>query len=324
MDTSLFKNVRRVITHHNCPDGMGSAIMLHCVFPHIKPEFYHHKQPEYLNLPAEEGMLFCDIIPPEHRAEEFVPVDPIVLDHHKGVEHVVAMYERGVFADEKKEPGVSGTTLAYREIFEPHVRKRIAACEPILRKAGEFARLAGIRDTWQKGDPDFERACHQAAMLTFYPWEHWRDNAVSDMFGKHTEAFNDEMTVGENIYEKRMRDAAKCAKNSIVFKSKGYKVAVFNDPDRLCSDVAELHRKSGANVVAGFYYVDDGDGPNIIYSLRCDERFNVAEMAKALGGGGHSKAAGFSVPMDFEGVNPFLRFKDLFDEYVENNGCERL
>jgi oligoribonuclease NrnB/cAMP/cGMP phosphodiesterase (DHH superfamily) len=324
MDVSLFKDVKRIITHGGCPDGMGSAVMLHCVFSDIEPEFYHHKQPEYLNLVPEEGMLFCDIIPPEHRAEEFVPYNPVVLDHHKGVEHIVAMYgERGVFADEKKEPGVSGTTLAFREIFAPSINER--GNEGALRKASEFARLAGIRDTWQKKDPDWEKACHQAAMLTFYPWEHFSSNSYSEIFGLSYEAFPDEMKVGENIYAKRMRDAKKCLNNSVVFRSNGYKVAVFNDPDKLCSDVAEMHRQNHtADVIAGFYYVDDGEGTNIIYSMRCNQLFNVQEMASALGGGGHTKAAGFSITMNIEDVNPFLRFKELFDDYVENNGWARL
>jgi oligoribonuclease NrnB/cAMP/cGMP phosphodiesterase (DHH superfamily) len=329
MDVSLFEGVNRIVTHGNCPDGMGSAVILRCVFPGIEPEFYHHKQPEYLNLVPEEGMLFCDITPPEHRAEDFVSVNPIVLDHHKGVEHIVGLYgERGVFADESKEPGVSGTTLAFREILEPYIRKvftKLQNPQKALQKAGEFARLAGVRDTWQKQDPDWESACHQAAMLTFYPWEHWADRAASEMFNPYySQAFSDEMDVGQNIYAKRMKDATKCIKNSIVFKSCGYKVAVFNDPDRLCSDVAEMHRQNGVDVVAGFYYVDDGEGPNIIYSIRCNEKFNVQTMASSLGGGGHSKAAGFSVTTQIQDINPFLRFKELFDKFVENNGCARL
>lgn len=326
MDTSLFENVKRIITHVNCPDGMGSAIMLNCVFPDIEPEFYHHKQPEYLNLVPEEGMLFCDIIPPEHRASEFVPFRPIVLDHHKGVDWVVALYgERGVFADEKKEPGVSGTTLAFREVLAPHLGKRMPNNVVSLRKAAGFARLAGVRDTWQKKDPSWERACHQAAMLTFYPWEYWKERVASEVFNPHSmDMFKNEMEVGQKIYEKRMRDSNRCVQNSIVFKTNGYKVAVFNDPDRLCSDVAEMHRKNGVDVIAGFYYVDDGEGPNIVYSLRCNDLFNVKDMAIALGGGGHSEAAGFSIVTDIEDVNPFLRFKDLFDNYVEENGWARL
>jgi len=327
MDWNLLKNTKRIITHSNCPDGMGSAIILRVVFPEIEPEFYHHSQDEYLNLKAEEGMLFCDIIPPEHRAQEFVDVNSIVLDHHKGVEHIVDMFgELGIFADEKKEPGVSGTTLAWREVFVPWSQEltdfskedyfgqhaesynhELCSCEAIR----EFAILAGIRDTWQINDPKFKLASEQAAMLTFFPWEYWKNKV------KHF-SFEGEMLVGHNILNKRLRDAAVCVDNSVVFDVNGYKVAVFNDPDKLCSDTSALHIENGVDVVAGFYYFSDLDGLHITYSLRSNDNFSVGKMAKSLGGGGHTKASGFSLKTELEEVNPFLKFKEIFEEYSKN------
>lgn len=318
MDWKYLQDVQRVITHANCPDGIGSALVIKTIFPNIEPEFYYHSQSEYLNLKAEEGMLFCDIIPPENRALEFVNANAIVLDHHKGAEHIVKMFrKRGVFADEANEPGVSGTTLAWREVFVPGVSHIDVDLD--YQKVKEFARLAGIRDTWQKDHVDFEQSCYQASMLMFYDWEYLSSRCLS-LFKND---FKDEMAVGRNIYEKRMKQAAKCVGNSVVFKSLGYQIAVFNDPEKLCSDVSELHRKNGVDVVAGFYYVDDGNGYKIIYSLRSNELFNVADFSKSLGGGGHSKAAGFSIETNIDDINPFLKFKELFDEYVGFNKLVR-
>lgn len=87
-------------------------------------------------------MLFCDIAPPAERAHEFLPRVPVVLDHHKGAEHLVKTFTHHVFADEKLEPGVSGAVLAYREVWKP--------LKPLgFTTAADFARLAGVCDTWQ-------------------------------------------------------------------------------------------------------------------------------------------------------------------------------
>jgi hypothetical protein len=70
---------------------------------------------------------------------------------------------------------------------------------------------------------------------------------------------------------------------------------------RLCSDVAEALRqqtdgRTNAAVVAGFaYVVHELSPPQLIYSLRGLDGFDVAAFAKANGGGGHTAAAGFEV-----------------------------
>jgi len=71
---------------------------------------------------------------------------------------------------------------------------------------------------------------------------------------------------------------------------------------RLCSDVAEALRqqtdgRTNAAVVAGFAYVvhEPGDSPQLVYSLRGLNGFDVAALAKTNGGGGHTAAAGFAV-----------------------------
>lgn len=311
--------IQRVITHDNCPDGMASAILLKGAFPHVEPEFYHHSQKGYLNLVATPGMLFCDIVPPPKRANEFVRAGAVVLDHHKKAQGIVEMFgNNGVFADEKEEPGVSGASLAFREVLKPLLDSQIKQSKGeekrrllfILEKAEDFARLAGIRDTWQKDNPDFRKASEQAAMLTFFPWDYWvkRDYLDFDFAG--------EMDVGKSLLEKRMREATKCANDSLIFETKGYRVAVFNDPDKLCSDVSEIHRNNGIDVVAGFYYFKDQGQLNITYSLRSNDKFDVGQVANQLGGGGHSKAAGFSMPVFLEDENPFLGFYQIFEKYV--------
>ncbi len=119
IDVEKLSAVRRVIVHANCADGMASAMILHDALPDAEVVFLQHGTAEFLSLPATTGMLFCDISPPADRVAEFVGVGAIVLDHHKTVRDVVEAFgDCGVFADETKEPGVSGALLAYREVWD--------------------------------------------------------------------------------------------------------------------------------------------------------------------------------------------------------------
>ena len=119
MKTDILKSVNRIIVHGNCPDGMASAILLYDAI-NIEPEFHVHNTKAFKNLKITPNTLFCDICPPANLVDKFVAAGGIVLDHHKDKEAVVAKFgDRGVFADEINEPGVSGASLAYREVWQP-------------------------------------------------------------------------------------------------------------------------------------------------------------------------------------------------------------
>lgn len=310
MEREMFKGVNRIVTHGNCPDGLASAVLLYDAL-NIVPEFHTHGMDAFQNLKVTPKTLFCDICPPEHLVDKFVAADGIVLDHHKAAEpHVVKFGERGFFADEKKEPGISGTYLAFREVWRPvmlHENNKRYSC------AKRFATLAGIRDTWQKHDKDWVVACHQAAALTFYPWAHWKnqiDRNGHDGDDRYL-LFDDEMAVGKLIFENRMKKAKICATEAHVTTFRGLKVAVFNDHDKLTSDVAELLRADGINIIAGFFYSKAGEDrsfPVLCYSLRSDGSFDVAKFSQNFGGGGHTRAAGHqkSICMDDDPYSIFL------------------
>ena len=86
------KQVRVIITHANCPDGIASAILLHDALPEAGIRFLTHRTKEYRELPAHAGMLFCDIAPPSERVELFRALGAIVLDHHKSAEALVKRF----------------------------------------------------------------------------------------------------------------------------------------------------------------------------------------------------------------------------------------
>jgi hypothetical protein len=316
MKEDLLLKVKRVIVHGNCPDGMASAMFLYNALG-IEPEFLIHGRDEYINLEAEPGMLFCDITPPALRYQEFIDAGAIVLDHHKKAESIVKAFgERGVFADEEQDPGVSGAVLAFREVWKPLVSDTKTPYQ--LSNAESIAKLIGIADTWQDKSPLWDDAGHLVAAVMFYPWEYWRRHVGnSDCLW----AFDKEIMIGQMIFTDRLTQAEKCAKEAYKFEHAGYNVAVFNDLAKLSSDVAQVLRGQGYNVIAGFKYSKQNDNspmPIICFSLRSDGKISVSDFACTFdeGGGGHTLAAGFSMEMDERDTNPFVAFKNLFKDYI--------
>lgn len=310
------QRVSRIITHDNCPDGLASAMILHDVYPDAQIEFVNYNEPSHARLEATPHMLFCDICPPHERLQGFVDAEAIVLDHHGTQKKVVLSFgDRGVFADEHKEPKVSGAVLAYREVWRthdlltPYPRKGFTA--PWRReKIARFAQLAGIRDLWRTEDPSWKDACIQASALMFFGPER--------LLGTHPPWLDDgELYVGEILLAKRLTAARQIAEHGLQDPLPGVTPFVFfNDSirDKLTSDVAEAYRDVvfaqlqafQSHVVVGYYVsVEGGVGRNDVYynySLRSvnpsrGDRLRphetpVSSYAKKLGGGGHDNAAG--------------------------------
>jgi nanoRNase/pAp phosphatase (c-di-AMP/oligoRNAs hydrolase) len=284
VNTSLLRTVDTVVSHADCPDGIASAMILHRALPSAAIVFIEHNTPEQRALPANRGMLFCDIAPAADRLAEFVAAEAIVLDHHKGARDAVAAFgERGRFADERQEPGVSGALLAYREAFRPLLGEDV--------EVERFARLAGIRDTWQNTEAEWDEACAQATALTFFGYEHLSTQVVLSP---------DKLEVGRLLLSKKLETARGVAAHKC-FKLRP-DVVMFNDRDRVLSDVAHfvLEVERAVQIVCGFHYKVTSDGAMLlVYALRSRrDGVDVAAIAKANGGGGHSSAAGFSVAVD--------------------------
>lgn len=318
------KKITVIYTHANCPDGLASAMILKDAFRRLwmepRIEFLVHGTKEHRVAGREvrdgELALFCDIAPSTAN-DDGAPFlntafwasggkHAIVLDHHKGAEDIVRSFGvDGVFADEKQEPGVSGAVLAWREVWLAVAEYMDFACDrPIQgthQKAVEnFALCVGARDTWQTKDPRFARGQWISKMLMSKPRDYWLGHVpfldeTEEMFGRELFAQH-ELAVQQAVDQ--------CALYRI--ESPRLAVRIFQEQTagfRLTSDVAEELRTKGdeCDVVAGFSFIVDkpGDEPKFLVSLRAGvSGFDVARFAKFMGGGGHTAAAGFSVPVE--------------------------
>lgn len=311
--------VTHIVSHRNCPDGIASALICAAALPHAKVSFVMYGEEEYElhALPKDfirdgdpygtsgEVQLWVDIVPPAKRAQAFAETERcIVLDHHKGAKDIVALFgERGRFADETVDIGISGALLAYEHVYGRSFRDN----PPGIR---DFARLTGIRDTWQTQSPDWDRACAQAEYLTLMGF----DALACDP--RSVWNYNERFTVGAALVRKT-RDAARDMARS------AYHAGPFAFANtRYSSDFAEALRDMSdpSQVAVGFSYVGQPDGTmQIVYSLRTigDGSFDVARLSKYAGGGGHTKAAGFSLrePNAVQSRAPISLFLEVWENY---------
>jgi len=200
----------------------------------------------------------------------------------------------------------------------------------------DLVSLAGIRDTWRRESRSWRKACAQAAVLMFFPWSHWEERKLDDIV--HGLAYQNGF--GETLLQKRELEVKEAVEKAYRFTSaKGTRVVVFEGP-ALSSDVAEFIHDHADLVVAFGYDVEKGpegrgelaashpsvlDGsrkvgdvdplfvyvPRIRLSTRSHTSFDCAAFAKAHGGGGHTKAAGFNLDVHPSDKNPYEYVREL-------------
>lgn len=310
----VLRAVRTIVTHANCADGTATALILHHALPDAEVVVLAHGSPELASFPAAPGQLWCDIAPPAARVAEFVEAGAIVLDHHKTARPVVEAFgERGVFADEEREPGVSGAVLAFREVWrhieQDYVREITHANAVAVER---LATLAGVRDTWQRDDSRWPEACAQAEALRFWPWEHWARLEPYSWPGL--------LKIGTVLLERKALDVDRAIRSARRFNVEILRVVCFQGVNET-SDAAE---KLGdeADLVVGFVYdwpagQSAPETARVQFSLRSRGSFDCASFARMYGGGGHSRAAGFHCHGGNTGVmNPFFLIERLLSAHL--------
>lgn len=315
IEPELLEDVSRVYVHKNpnspCPDGVASALILRQVLPNAEIVFVSHEEAK--TIEPEEGSLWCDVTPPEERADAWFEKGALLLDHHVSAEKIVRRFEeanRGVFADAFEDPGVSGALLAFRHVYMPRAYPDGPSIGRRHLGLQNFATLAGVRDTWQKDHPWWRDACAQAAALVFWPWEKWPRHFYDECIGVKA---NEMLRLGyvlEDRREERTREIAREAYRTM--SSSDTRIAIV--PTRETSDVSELLANE-ADLTIGFAYTAARGRTEIIVSLRSRGEFDCAAFAKAHGGGGHRNAAGFTVPVSYTDPGPYAFLIELVEAY---------
>jgi len=309
--------VKTIITHENCADGVVSAMFLHEALPEAEIKFVQYGNGQ-LEIKPVPNMLFCDFSPHPDKVQEFVDVGAIVLDHHKTSKDVVAAFgEDGVFGDEIKNPGVCGATLAFREVWSPIFSSRALFYTEL---ATEVAELTGIRDTWLNNNAKWEKACALAEIVrpttSVFSAESWL-NLQNPFDVKNQQWWNERIEIGQHLIRKTNQSVLKSLSKAHRFtSSKGTKVVLFSGI-KLSSDAAESDG-GAADLVVGFDYVGVENGSaTLVFSTRSKNDFDCSEFCKKFGGGGHTKAAGFSIQFSTVDISqdPYSLFRTYLEKY---------
>lgn len=272
-------DVRTIVTHAGCPDGVAAAAVLKQALPDAHVMFVQYNTDEHRYLTAEPGMLFCDITPHESRLDAFVAAGAIVLDHHVSSQYIVERFgELGVYSEAQ---GVSGAVLALLQVY-PMLPDDADAGGILTR----IVTRVGIRDTWQTDDPAWLEACRTCAALTFYPAEQWLEAKPAD--------WESMLSVGAVILDRQREQDERTRREAWWFDSRVGRVCAFQGDSRAASDIAERLR-GDADVVVAFSAVCVDGIQHYRLSLRSCGEVDVSEIAARYGGGGHRHAAGCTV-----------------------------
>jgi hypothetical protein len=310
------KNVKHLVTHTpTCHDAIASALIIKDVLPDVRVTFMNYNTKEHESLPAEPGMIFCDFSPPPSRAQEFVDVGAIVLDHHSGKRDLVEQFgELGIFGDSSKAE--SGAVLARDYVWQPFYPSRSAFTRIHFTRVDELARLVAIRDTWQTQDPRWEEACDFVAELCFWRFE----NIV--LHGPQL-PITPRITLARRLKEQHLEDVRYRLNEAWRFETKrGTKVVLFEGMSPHASDAAEMidrasqqsaNNAEAADIVAAFHYFVENGTLRAKFSCRSHTGYDVSKLAAFHRGGGHKEAASFTVDALYQ--DPCTLFDSCLELY---------
>lgn len=265
------------IYHGNCMDGFTGAWVIRKALGdtvEFYPGVYQADPPDVTG----RDVIFVDFSYKRPVMEKILEqaASVIILDHHKSaIEDLKNLPFNFCLFDTER----SGAMLAWIYFFPGE--------EP-----PEFIRYVQDRDLWQWKLPHSKEV--SAGMFT-YPYEFSSWDWFSD-----PDAVATLIHEGSAVYRKQMKDIEELIqsnKRSMVIG--GVTVPVANIPYLMASEACNIMAK-GVEFAA--CYSDTSRGRT--FSLRsAEDGMDVSKIAALYGGGGHVHAAGFMVPIGWEGDN---------------------
>ncbi|MBE9559761.1 MAG: phosphohydrolase [Proteobacteria bacterium] len=267
------------IYHGNCLDGFGAAwAVRHALGDDVA--FYkgiHQQSP-----PDVTGMdvFLVDFSYKKDVLEDMLGVAAsiTILDHHISAEKDLSVLLKAGKIQGLFDMNQSGAMLTW-QWFVPD------------RPAPELIAYIQDRDLWQF---KLEGTREINAALASYPY----DFEVWDRLMESADGIEALKRDGEAIERRLQKDVKELIASGVRrMVIGGHDVPVLNASSAYVSDAG--HIMSIGEAFAACYW-DHADGRS--FSLRSsDDGIDVAEVAKKYGGGGHEKAAGFTVQIGWQG-----------------------
>jgi hypothetical protein len=318
-----------VIYHGSCADGFGAAfaawLKLGDAADYVAVQYGQDFSPSYLcDIAKREVFILGFSFPREEMDRLFEMAKRVVwLDHHKTAFEMWCggIPEDGVHREMFSPAGrmggdegwhcphdialsnnKSGALLAW-EYFHPGTDAPM-----LIRHIDDY-------DRWQfklEGTKEFNKALWSYAPWSFEQWDEKFYGPYSGAEYSGAEYYSDQVreqliTEGAAIlraHYQNVRELVRRGARRVYIPSDENMKGVFdttvnglaaNCPPHLTSDVGhELATQSGT---FGLCWTLSKEGMVAQCSLRSNDDYDVSEIAKAFGGGGHKNAAGFEVPI---------------------------
>jgi len=280
----------RLIIYHNDADGFASAYCAWKIYGHDKTDYMStdYGMP-IIEFTKYDELILLDFSYPRNYLEEMYELlegKLLILDHHKSAEENLKGLDYCIFDSEK-----SGATLAwaYFNNYNPHIK-----IPELLEYVEDF-------DLWKfhKGEDTKRIAAALESyrhLNTFEIWDKW----IEDW------SFHGEKLIAEGKtivrYQDFIVDSLKRDSylQTWVVDGKVIDIPMVNTRQVISRTGAALAR--GKPFAATYYDVHGQRN----WSLRSDENgWDVSEVAKMKGGGGHYHAAGFNT---YDDDGPILTF----------------
>lgn len=265
------------IYHGNCADGFAAALAVRLHYGADNVDF--HKG-NYGDPPPDVKGRSVIMVDFSYKRDVLLEMANgamaiIILDHHKSARDELVDLPTNVLAYFDMDR--SGAVMAWEHYFGPEDNPL-----PDL-----YLHIQD-RDLWRFELPLTREIC---AAVFSYPYDF-------DVWYALLHATNELAKQGAAINRKHQKDVAElidyCVRGMVIG---GYTVPVCNVPYIYASDIGhELCKTSGTFAAT---YTDTADGRK--FSLRSVGEFDVSKVAQQFGGGGHKNAAGFTVPIGWEG-----------------------
>ena len=198
----------------------------------------------------------------------------VVLDHHVGAKENIQSVREHVYGE-----GESGCILAWRYFF-PGTEIPLAI------------QYVSDNDTWTHKMPDYE-------IVDAYIYKSDND-FTRNYFQRIVDELSDEKKfeevkkIGKVLREAYLSTVNKYFERAEEVEFAGYKVLAVNAPSEIKSELGHrLAQKTGTFGI--IYYYFEGKWR---FSLRSVSDFDVSEIAKKMGGGGHKNAAAFHITFE--------------------------
>jgi oligoribonuclease NrnB/cAMP/cGMP phosphodiesterase (DHH superfamily) len=283
------KEVEIVIYHYPCPDGLASAWVAkkYSYLNNVKYEYVGimtNSSPTFTSKLTEQmkgkTILFIDYAPTKGQyliAKELAK-EIYILDHHKTNEAEYKDKENTVFDMNK-----SGVGLAW-DFFFPNQEMPV------------YLQMVQERDLWKFTIPNTREFTNGLYFSAGEDLDNY--TLVMDSIYQNPSTMQDYVKIGtaiENNKQEKIKKMVEYNKNN-VYTYNGFRCGIINCDYDLASDLGNaMMLTNNFDFVVLWRY----DHPKELYilSFRSTEKsnFDVSELAKSLGGGGHFCAAGASI-----------------------------